>query len=741
MKSQSQQRSRGLAVVATAIVLGVGSMAMAYPRYNDGCQNCHGAFTSGTSPKGTVFPNNSKHDMHRSSNYMNTDCDLCHTSGDNRNPFLASSNGTSNNPGVGCTGCHGRDYGGSVGSSAVGLRAHHAAVGITFCGGCHPNEPTPLAEWVKPIYYGTADTRADEPCNDTGLEDWSGADGLGDGFGSDNDGDMLYDGNDPDCPTCVDLDTDGFTDCAGDCDDNNNTVYPGAPELCDGLDNDCNNLIDDGLGTTTCGVGECVNTVDNCVGGVPQVCDPFLGSTAEVCDGLDNDCNGLVDDGLGTTTCGVGECVNTVDNCVGGVPQVCDPLAGSTAETCDGLDNDCNGLVDDGLGTITCGVGECEVTVESCVNGLPNTCQPGTPGVEICDDGLDNDCDGLTDSQDVVDCPGCVPTAEICDGLDNDCNGVIDDGLGTTTCGVGECVNTVDNCVGGVPQVCDPFLGSSAETCDGLDNDCNGLVDDGLGTTTCGVGECVNTVDNCVGGVPQVCDPFAGSTAETCDGLDNDCNGLVDDGLGTTTCGVGECMHTVDNCLGGVPQVCDPFAGSTAEVCDGLDNDCNGLVDDGVCGDVIPLIKQLRVPKKVEVCNDSGVTKKIKVKVELDGVEGTTAEAMVDLFRGSTFEQSKTLMLTAGEKPEKVKFNVDISPADAPSIEWTVTVTLDNGASVSESAVTKVRCDDDDDGDDDDDDDDDDDHDDDDHDDDDDHGGHHGDKKVKAKPGVVSASK
>jgi hypothetical protein len=41
----------------------------------------------------------------------------------------------------------------------------------------------------------------------------------------------------------LDADGDGFTVCEGDCDDDDNTVYPGAPELCDGEDNDCDGAV------------------------------------------------------------------------------------------------------------------------------------------------------------------------------------------------------------------------------------------------------------------------------------------------------------------------------------------------------------------------------------------------------------------------------------------------------------------------------------------------------------------
>ncbi|HWH70108.1 MAG TPA: hypothetical protein VNT26_12035, partial [Candidatus Sulfotelmatobacter sp.] len=180
-------------LISAGLLLGPNS-SLAYPRYRDpatgagNCSTCHGAFTDSTSPKGTVFPSASKHEMHRAGTSMATACNLCHSSGDNRNPFTGSSAGTASNPGLGCSGCH-------VGA---GLRAHHAANGVTECLDCHGTE-TSVPENVKPPYYGTADTKANNPANLVPVantnENWS----VGDFIGLDNDGNNLYDAADLAC--------------------------------------------------------------------------------------------------------------------------------------------------------------------------------------------------------------------------------------------------------------------------------------------------------------------------------------------------------------------------------------------------------------------------------------------------------------------------------------------------------------------------------------------------------------
>ena len=416
-----------------------------------------------------------------------------------------------------------------------------------------------------------------------------------------------------------DMDGDGVPD-AQDCAPLDPQVHPGAEEKCDGVDNNCDMAKDEGYPDHDAdGIKDCVDGDDDDDGDPDETdcaaLNPLVHHDApEVCDGQDNNCNTETDEGLGTLSCGKGACAHTAPACADGQAQLCDPFAGISEEVCDGADNDCNGLTDEGLGTTTCGLGICQHTQPVCAQGTSTQCDPlAGAGEEICD-GQDNDCDGKTDEEmgtlscgkgncfhTVPSCLGgveqeCNPfqgaLPEVCDGTDNDCDGQTDEELGTSTCGLGECLHTQENCVNGVAQLCNPFQGVGAEICDGLDNNCNSLVDDGMGTTSCGLGLCQHSVDNCVDAQPQECDPMAGAVGEICDGLDNDCDGVADNDLGSTTCGVGECEHSEPNCVAGQLNECDPLAGAVDEVCyNDIDDDCNPDTPDlcyqGSCAEVL----------------------------------------------------------------------------------------------------------------------------------------------------------
>ena len=386
-----------------------------------------------------------------------------------------------------------------------------------------------------------------------------------------------------------------------------------------------------GAGGASCGetdAGECALGTMQCVTG-SLICTGAVGPEAESCNGLDDDCDGVDDNGfdIGAACDGAGECGAGITECDGVGGARCSTDIGgsgdqSLPETCDSLDNDCDGSADEDIAPLTCGVGQCEVTVASCVDGVPQSCTPGAPSDEICDS-LDNDCDGVADDgfdlgaacdgagecgAGVRECDGIgearcstdvggsadqsVP--ETCDTLDNDCDGVADDGfgIGAACDGTGECGAGVRECDGFGAALCSTDPGGSAdqsaqETCDALDNDCDGTADNGLGLTTCGIGQCEVTIMNCVAGVPQSCTPLAPS-AETCDSLDNDCDGTADNGfdLGAACDGSGECGAGVRECDGSGAAICSTDPGGSAdqsapETCDGLDNDCDGAADDG----------------------------------------------------------------------------------------------------------------------------------------------------------------
>ena len=428
---------------------------------------------------------------------------------------------------------------------------------------------------------------------------------------------------------------------------------------CDGIDNDCDGLVDEDYIPTasTCGVGACGSTGTNqCINGIVQnVCTPLTATTSNdnVCDGIDNDCDGFVDeDFISTvTSCGNGVCqANGVTSCTAG--QIVDScVAGTTSTTsdpCDGLDNDCDGQVDEDFtqSPSTCGVGACGSTgTNQCINGaITNVCSPltSTTTSDTCD-GIDNDCDGLVDEDFVESVSSCgngvcgstgnkkciagqivdscvagttSTTSDPCDGLDNDCDGYVDEDYvqSPSTCGVGACGSTGTNqCINGaITNVCSPLTSSTtSDLCDGIDNDCDGLVDEDFveSSSTCGFGVCGSTgskkciagqiVDSCVAGTTS-------TTSDLCDGLDNDCDGYVDEDYVETTsiCGVGACGATGKyQCISGfIKTTCVPKNRVTLiDNCDGIDNDCDGLTDEDA--------KVTSVTCGKGVCKTTGFTK------------------------------------------------------------------------------------------------------------------------------------
>ena len=139
-------------------------------------------------------------------------------------------------------------------------------------------------------------------------------------------------------------------------------------------------------------------------------------------------------------------------------------------------------------------------------------------------------------------CSGTEPVAEVCDGKDNDCDGTIDEdfpGLGTAcTVGRGECARSGVQVCGGA---CSVTAGvPTAETCDGKDNDCDGTVDDHISdgpACPLTLGVCAASHAPCTNGGFAACDAtsygahYDPAVAETqCDGLDNNCDGQVDEG-------------------------------------------------------------------------------------------------------------------------------------------------------------------------------------------------------------------
>jgi uncharacterized repeat protein (TIGR01451 family) len=230
----------------------------------------------------------------------------------------------------------------------------------------------------------------------------------------------------PDTARAADADNDGFGEEI-DCDDANSAVHPGAAELPDEIDNNCNGRIDEG-------------PVDADGDGYPagEDCDDLSifahpGAT-ELFDGRDNDCDGERDEGFEDAD---GDGYPAGPDCDDTHPSA---YPGGR-EVFDGLDNDCNGETDEGF---TDADNDGHAAGPDCDDADPAI----NPAAEELFDGRDNNCnrqtdEGFTDADgdghpSTTDCndgsadvhPGAI---EIADDIDNNCDGEIDEGFEVPT--------------------------------------------------------------------------------------------------------------------------------------------------------------------------------------------------------------------------------------------------------------------------------------------------------------------
>jgi len=229
----------------------------------------------------------------------------------------------------------------------------------------------------------------------------------------------------------------------------------------------------------------------------------------------------------------------------------------------------------------------CTNAGQACSSGMPGVCDAG---YYVCDAMGQSVCQSSIQ-------PG--QQTEICDNLDNDCNGTVDDGFNTGNA----CTNGVGQCQAMGVIACDAMGGAScnavplppqAESCNNLDDDCDGVVDNGnpgggMSCSTGLAGVCDAGTTSCAAGGSLDCVPSVqpGTQTETCNNLDDDCDGVVDNGfnLGAAcTNGVGQCQTTgVIVCDGMGGATCDAVPGTPQqEICgDDLDSDCDGNNDNG----------------------------------------------------------------------------------------------------------------------------------------------------------------
>jgi hypothetical protein len=254
-------------------------------------------------------------------------------------------------------------------------------------------------------------------------------------------------------------------------------------------------------------------------------------------------------------------------------------------DLCNGLDDDCDpasadGSEDASIG-VSCDGSDSDLCLEgttSCVAGASSCSDTTSSTTDVCN-GVDDDCDPA--SADGAEDPG---VGGACDGLDTDL-----------------CLEGVDACIAGAIQ-CTDTTSSTIEVCNGVDDDCNIDTPDGFDDARVGVAcdgidsdLCLEGLSFCSAAGTIGCSDATSSTVDLCNGVNDDCDPASADGSEDARVGAAcdgpdtdLCLEGVGSCTAGAFQ-CSDTTGSTVEICNGVDDDCNGLTDETFVRDTNPL--------------------------------------------------------------------------------------------------------------------------------------------------------
>jgi hypothetical protein len=376
-------------------------------------------------------------------------------------------------------------------------------------------------------------------CDDNDASIYNGAIESCDAIDSDCDGSLVdgfsnYDGDAQ--PDCIDTDDDNDGDPDGsDCDDNNASIYNGAPESCDLVDSNCNGSLVDGFPNQDGDAfPDCVDSDQDGDGDpTPSDCDdgnPAIYTGApELCDGIDSDCDGSLVDGFANFDGdSQPDCVDNDDDNDGDPDSSdCNDANASiyhyAPEACDWVDSDCDG---------------------SLVDGFANNDSDTQPN---CIDS-DDDNDGDPDTSDCNDNNASIYTGapEACDAVDSDCDGSLVDGFGDNDGdGDPDCTDPDDD-NDGDPDTSDCNDANSSiynyapESCDWIDSDCDGSLVDGFSN-------------------------YDGDPYPNCIDSDDDNDGDPDST---------DCADTNPAIYNGAPDICN-----------GISDDCDAAIDEDAAGD------------------------------------------------------------------------------------------------------------------------------------------------------------